>query len=469
MRILLPTGEATAGVVRKAAEGFDADVIVTGEIAAFLTPERLRDLVKAGDYDLVLVSGMSTASFASVEEETGVPVYRGPRHATDLAMVLPLLGKVALSRDVPADELFAAERRDAAYRRLSVLEDAAEPEIVLRGTKIGGGSRMKVLAEIMDAHRHPSLRYAVEDFFARGADIVDLGFGFDATPADVERCFAALDGIEGPLAADTQDPTLIRAALCRADLVLSLHEGNIPLVGEEVAVAGAAVVVVPGAASLAANLRAAQDAGIFALIADPLLQPAGSGFVTSLCGFSDLGVPLFFGAGNVTELIDADSVGVNALLAACAFEVGASVVFTSEHSDKTRGSVAEMRLATEMMAVMGDHPYPKDLGIDLLVLKEKRRRHEPLPAGEPQDVPPAPAAFTPDPAGNIRIVVEDGWILAEHLGTVYRGRTAADLAAALLEGGRVTRLDHAAYLGRELARAEIAVQFGRSYVQDGPL
>lgn len=468
MRILLPTGEATSGVVRKAAEGFDADVVVTGEIAAFLTPDHLRDLVLAGEYDLVLVSGMSTASFASVEEETGVPIFRGPRHAADLAMVLPLLGKVTLSREVPADELFAAERRDAAYRRLSALEDAAEPEIVLRGTKIGGGSRMKILAEIMDAHRHPALRDAVEDFFAKGADIVDLGFGFDATPADVERCFAALEGMEGPLAADTQDPPLIRAALGRADLILSLHEGNISLVGAEIAAAGVAAVVVPGAAGLAANLRAARDSGIAALVADPLLQPAGSGLVASLCGFSGDGVPLFFGAGNVTELIDADSVGVNALLAACAHEVGASLIFTSEHSDKTKGSVAEMRLATEMMAVMGDHPYPKDLGIDLLVLKEKRRRREPLPAGAPLDVPPAPDAFIPDPAGNIRIAVDGGWILAAHGGRVYRGRTAADLAAALLDAGCVTRLDHAAYLGRELARAEVAVQFGRSYVQDGP-
>ncbi|WP_298670234.1 dihydropteroate synthase-like protein [uncultured Methanofollis sp.] len=468
MRILLPTGEATAGVVRKAAEDFDADVVVTGEIAAFLTPETLRDLIGAGDYDLVLVSGMSTASFAAVEVETGVPVYRGPRHAADLAMVLPLIGRVALSREVPADELFATERRAEAYRWLSALEDAAEPDIVLRGTKIGGGSRMKVLAEIMDAHCHPALRDTVEDFYAKGADIVDLGFGFDATPADVERCFAALDGVEGPLAADTQDPALIRAALGRADLILSLHEGNIPLVGEEVAAAGVAAVVVPGAAGLAANLSAARAAGIAALVADPLLQPAGSGLVASLCGFSGDDVPLFFGAGNVAELIDADSVGVNALLAACAHEVGASVVFTSEHSDKTRGSVAEMRRATEMMAVMGDHPYPKDLGIDLLVLKEKRRRREPLPAGDPVDVPPASDAFTPDPAGNIRIAVAGGWILTEHQGTVYRGRTAADLTAALLDGGCVTRLDHAAYLGRELARAEVAAHLGRSYVQDGP-
>ena len=85
MRILLPTGAATYESVQKAAAGFDADVVVTGEIASFLTPAALRDLVQKGDYDMVIVSGMVTASFLPVEEETGIPVYLGPRHAADLA------------------------------------------------------------------------------------------------------------------------------------------------------------------------------------------------------------------------------------------------------------------------------------------------------------------------------------------------------------------------------------------------
>jgi dihydropteroate synthase len=33
----------------------------------------------------------------------------------------------------------------------------------------------------------------------------------------------------------------------------------------------------------------------------------------------------------------------------------------------------------------------------------------------------------------------------------------------------VTRLDHAAYLGNELAKAEIALKTGKSYVQDNSL
>ena len=190
MRLLLPTGEVTAGTVRKAAVDHDAEVAVTGEIASFLTPEQLISLVRGGKYDMVLVSGMCTASFEEVEKETGVPVYRGPRHAADLSLVLPLLGELELSRTVPADEFFARRKAEEAYRDLVIKEKEASSDLIIRGVKIGGSSRMKVLAEIMDAHRREDLHAEVKRYFANGADIVDLGFGFDATPGDVARCFA---------------------------------------------------------------------------------------------------------------------------------------------------------------------------------------------------------------------------------------------------------------------------------------
>ncbi|PKL55461.1 MAG: dihydropteroate synthase, partial [Methanomicrobiales archaeon HGW-Methanomicrobiales-6] len=361
MHILLPTGSATAGIVKAAAERFggryEIDVAITGEIASFLTPGELRRLLAGGGYDMAIVSGMCTASFAAVEREVGVPVYRGPRHAADLPLVLSVLDRVRLSKTVPADEFLAETRREEACRQVALREEEAEADFIIHSTKIGGGSRMKVLAEIMDAHKRDDLLADVRRFFADGADIVDLGFGFDATPDDVERCFAALARVEGPLAVDTQDPSLIAAALPRADLVLSLHEDNIPTVGKAVAQAGAAAVVVPRERTLPENLAAAEAAGIRCLIADPLLQPVGSGLVNSLAGFSEAPRPLFFGAGNVVELLDADSPGANALLAGMAHEVGAAVIFTSEHSDKTRGSVAEMRRATEMMTLVTDRPY----------------------------------------------------------------------------------------------------------------
>jgi len=468
MRILLPTGSATESVVRAAARDLDAEIVVTGEIASFLTPHQLHTLVNKGDYRMVIVSGMCTASFAQVERETGTPIYRGPRHAADLELVLPLLDTITLSRTVPADEFLAAKRADEAYATIEVREREAAFDYLIRGTKIGGRSRMKVLAEIMDAHRRDDICGDVERFFANGADIVDLGFGFDATPRDVNRVFDAVRDIDRPLAVDTQDPALIRAAIGRADIVLSLQSTNIPVIGKEVAHAGAAAVIVPDDHTLTHNIALAKKAGIRCIIADPLLQPAGSGLAASLKRFKRSPYPLFFGAGNVVELLDADSIGMNAVLAALAMEAGASVIFTSEHSDKTQGSVREMRRATEMMALSRDRPYPKDLGIDLLKLKEKRRRREPLPEYVTEKrARTMPDEIEYDPKGNFRIGIEGDTIVAAINGRAVRGIRWQDIFYTILKNGDVTLLDHAAYLGRELYKAELAIRYGRSFEQDG--
>ncbi len=53
--------------------------------------------------------------------------------------------------------------------------------------------------------------------------------------------------------------------------------------------------------------------------------------------------------------------------------------------------------------------------------------------------------------------------------TIYSGRTAKEICIEIFEQTQpslVTRLDHAAYLGREFVRAEIALVTGQDYVQD---
>ena len=117
---------------------------------------------------------------------------------------------------------------------------------------------------------------------------------------------------------------------------------------------------------------------------------------------------------------------------------------------------------------MGDRPYPKDLGLSLFCIKEKHRRHEPaIPREITRDVPPVPEELVFDPRGNLRIGIEDGWILAEHQGTAFRGKTWDEVFSAILADGRVSLMDHAAYLGKELYKAELALRFGRSFEQDG--
>ena len=53
--------------------------------------------------------------------------------------------------------------------------------------------------------------------------------------------------------------------------------------------------------------------------------------------------------------------------------------------------------------------------------------------------------------------------------TVYSGRTAKELSVKIFEETKpcpITMFDHAAYLGREFVRAEIALATGQEYVQD---
>ncbi|MFH0961894.1 MAG: DUF4346 domain-containing protein [archaeon] len=52
----------------------------------------------------------------------------------------------------------------------------------------------------------------------------------------------------------------------------------------------------------------------------------------------------------------------------------------------------------------------------------------------------------------------------------FRGKTAKQLSKAVIASGLLTRMDHAAYLGRELARAEVAMRQPKNrklkYIQD---
>lgn len=53
--------------------------------------------------------------------------------------------------------------------------------------------------------------------------------------------------------------------------------------------------------------------------------------------------------------------------------------------------------------------------------------------------------------------------------TVFSGRTAKELCVQIFEKTQlcpVTLLDHAAYLGREFIRAEVALVTGQEYIQD---
>ena len=85
-----------------------------------------------------------------------------------------------------------------------------------------------------------------------------------------------------------------------------------------------------------------------------------------------------------------------------------------------------------------------------------------------------PERMTPDPQGYFVVFLDRqrGRLCLEHyendglLDSVIEGKHAAELYHTAIERSLVSRLDHAAYLGRELARAEHALRAGEVYVQD---
>lgn len=483
IKVLLVTGRLAEAQVKAFAKG--ADVLVADvDVASFITPQMLLGAVPRG-YDLILIPGAITADFREAERALGTDIRLGPKHAADLRAVLRHLseGQIQLSRTVPACQLMEGKMREEALGQVERLEAEAHAGLQIRGLKIGGNSRMKVLAEIVDATRcSPAvLKKRIRYYEEQGADMIDLGIPLDADAPQVKATLqTAKKATNLPLSIDTIRPELILAGLeAGADLLLSLNGSNLAAVGEAVARAGIPAVVIsgPGNISLEENLKRAQKAGI-SIIADPVLDPPLQGLAFSLQKYllfrqDHPDIPLFFGAGNVTELMDADTVGVNALLAALGEEIGASILFTPEYSGKAAGSVHELALASKMMLLARlRRTPPKDLGLDLLILKEKRRLPE---EAVPETIQEAQEGhkYEPDGRGGFRIFLAGGLILAQNLAENGRvtvaGSNARDILNTLIDRDLVSRLDHAGYLGRELERAEIALRLKRNYVQDEAL
>lgn len=483
--MLVATGRCAEKIVKETV-GAAADVLVLDiDIAALMTPRLVRDAYaeftrKHGrEQDVILIPGAANpANFAALAHDLSVKIALGPKQAYDLGLVLESFDESLFSLNESADRLIREKRQREALNLLAELERAAMYDFKIGDLKIGGNSRMKVLGEIIDAPFGEAKRMALQHI-RNGADIIDLGIPLGTAKREVTRTFEEVGAVAAkhhvPLSVDSLDPQLICAGMdAGAELILSLTADNASEIAPSIAKKDLAVVVLPKNGDVCATIALARSLGIRKIIADPVLYPIGGGASNSLAEYhrvrSVSRVPLFLGVGNVVELMEADSIGANALLAGLAMELGVSVLFTPEHSDKAKGSVNELRTAAQMMQLARFRKSPpKDLGIDLLLLKERRRRPEYQIMSEhlldAHDFDTA--AWTPDPAGNFVIGIKDGAIIARHdTGTAIRGTNAKTMLDAIFELELVSSTSHAAYLGRELKKAEIALKLGRSYAQD---
>ncbi|MFO1270098.1 MAG: DUF6513 domain-containing protein [Rubrivivax sp.] len=432
-RILFLTGRLAEPQLRRVLEGlapapFEWEVREIGlQVAALMTADLVRRrLVPPLAVDRVIVPGRCRGDLDALTAHYGVPVQRGPEELKDLPRFFNRAAQpVDLSESGP---LLFAEIVDAP--RLDVAA------IVERGR----------------AHARD------------GADVIDLG-GLPATPfPHLEDAVAALKAEGLRVSVDSLDTEeLRRGGRAGADYLLSLHEETL-WIADEVA---ATPVLIPRTPHDEASLHRAVEALAAkgrAFLADPILDPIPFGFTASIVRYQRLrekypDAPIMMGVGNLTELTEADTSGINALLFGVAAELGVAAVLTTQVSPHARRAVREADWARRMMtAAARQRALPKGLTDRLMTVHAK----DPFPDSAEEIA--ATAAQVKDP--NFRVQVSAEGLHVYNRDGLRRGQGAFELWPQL---GLEHDASHAFYMGVELAHAEIAWRLGKRYVQDQPL
>lgn len=431
-RILFLTGHLARARLEKVLGendfGFAWSIVDIGvKVAALMTEAIIaRRLPRPVAADKVVVPGRCRADLTRLTAEFGIPFERGPDELKDLPAYFGRHGRnLDLSRH---DMRMFAEIVDA-----SALSVAA---IIARATAMR----------------------------AAGADVIDLGCLPDTPFPHLEEAVRELKAHNFVVSVDSASPDeLRRGAKAGADFLLSLTEHTLDIAADT----GAVPVLIPAThGDMASLLRAAELAekrGIAAIL-DPVIDPIHFGFMPSLSRYAALrerlpGADILMGTGNLTELTDADTSGITAILLGICSELAIRNLLVVQVSPHTRRTIQEHDAARRIMyAARADGSLPQDYDPALLQVHDKK----PFP-NTPREIAEVAAEVTDD---NFRIEVAEDGIHAYN----RHGHHVAQDAFALFDRLNVAGDGaHAFYLGAELTKAEIAWRLGKRYAQDEPL
>lgn len=297
---------------------------------------------------------------------------------------------------------------------------------------------------------------------------------------DVIPEFREVLGREVPISLDSLNAKELEAGLDFVDMILSVDWSNV-----EDLVTDKPVVLIPTdmkngyfplnprdrVESLEKLKEKALSLGYKRIIADLILEHY-PGFSRSIVAFSlyrdrnreDI---MLAGVGNVTEMTDADSPGINALLAGIASELRISMLLTTEVSRKCTGSIRELRRAIDMTLLGG----VKDVGLNLLLLKEKKDKG--LRFEISKNIVEAKRKEVKLEDTYFRIFVDNGKIYVNaykgmNLVITIVGNEPNEIMDTILDYFSLSPR-HAFYLGRELEKAYTALKLRRSYAQEEEL
>ncbi len=489
-KTLLITGRTAAEELRN----FGNVVICPLDVASLLTPNLiLKELRKKNlkGVSRIIVPGSILGDVSLITKKLGIPCFKGTKHFSDLPLILD--SKVKLSSKIPADDLIAKEKKEKTEKLLEKFHKRKKGHMKIGNLTLDGAPY--VIAEIVDAPKlsKKHLLERAEYYIKSGADVLDIGMiSGEDNSKKINKIVRILRKFAIPLSVDTLNKNeILTATNSGVDLILSLDETNYQ-VAEKIKIP--AVVIprdrngkVPKKPDEKIILlkkiikKLKEETGFEKIIVDPILEPLNFGFTESLSAYikfrnENPKVPMLMGVGNVTELFDADSIGINALLAGIASELKIDLIFTPEASVKSAGSVGELATAVKMLWLSKkQNQTPKDLGIDLLKLKDKRKI-------ETITTPDEEKVKTVNVKEKRKFVLDDShfkiFIKNKKIVVIFYHRKKPKLKfisnnATKLYREILSRIkidtSHAAYLGRELMKAEIALKLGRNYAQDEDL
>lgn len=484
-------------VVKSLSKDYEIDVIPSRAVVApFATCDdfalELSARIGKCSYDVVVIPGLVRGSTKVIEEKLGCRVYKGSKYAGDIPFVLELLESgVELSRDTPADDLYA----DIFATRLQSLYGAEvsskRPRFTLGETGIYlDPPPVRLLLEVLTSDAE-SFEEKVSRAIKAGFDGIIVGCGSKCDTKLLGKHIGKAREIlsKGIVGVDVVKPSdLPEDVIEEVDVVFNVTYADADKICEKIGRDKGVVVIPSTVEGLEESLRSIERAvsklsevGISKIVVDPLLRPPGVGFVESLVRFyysrKRVNHPHLFSTANVYEMIDADSHGIIALLMSMAIELGASVVLATEESSKTYGAIEEHSIARYMAyaSYLRKSP-PKDVpgGLDLLILKEKRLRERPPPHFEGLIRRVDRVEYHQDPNYYVNIYVDhsERAIIVDVLKTSsgellarFAGNNPNSLARAILREFKLIP-EHAAYLGYELGKAELALKLRREYSQD---
>jgi dihydropteroate synthase-like protein len=416
-----------------------------------------------------LMESLSAASFTWEICDIGVKV---------AALMTESIIMHRLERPVPADRIILPGRCRANLAHLSnhfgipVTRGPDElcdlPAFLGHGAKAPDLSRfaIRIFGEIVDAATlSPEALIARADKLRQsGADVIDLGCLPDTPFPHLEESIHALKAAGHRVSVDSADRReLSRGAKAGADFLLSLDETNLDIARDS----GAVPILVPAPhGDLDSLVRAAHKAEELGLsfMVDPILDPIHFGFADSLARYVETrrrlpNAEMMMGTGNLTELTEADSSGVTAILLGLCSELDIRNVLTVQVSPHTRRTIEEHDAARRLMfAAREENALPKGYDAGLLQLHDRK----PFPSTA-QEIAET-AAEVRDLSFRVA-VAEDGI----HVFNRDGHHVARDALSLFPKLGVERDGAHAFYLGTELAKAEVAFALGKRYAQDEPL